>query len=143
MSTPGKRIRSYLDKRNITISDLAKLTNLTIYQIKNVLYDRTIKPDYINKIAQALCVSLETVWLGKKDLVAGIDVYAKVFEVIYTTLQHYNATAIPIPVFQEYIDKVCKHILDKNDYSATECYLKGMIEAHLKFGIICKSKDLI
>ena len=136
MSSIGKNIRLLMDERKITIPELALLTQLKEASIFNILHDRTIKPEYINKIALALGVSLEAVWLAQKDPILDVDIHITTLGIIHTLLKYYKVEKIPFPVLQEYIDSVYKFLTDKNDSASSELYIRGMIEGHIKFGII-------
>ena len=90
MSSIGKNIRLLMDERKITIPELALLTQLKEASIFNILHDRTIKPEYINKIALALGVSLEAVWLAQKDPILDVDIHITTLGIIHTLLKYYK-----------------------------------------------------
>lgn len=136
MLSVGETVRVLMEEREMTLSDLAQKTQLKETAIQNVIYNRTNRVEYLNKIAHALNVSLDTILRAKKSFLIDIKIYITTIETVKTVLNDLKILQIPSSVLQEYIDSTYKHISEKSDISSATSYLKGMAEGHIKFGII-------
>lgn len=137
MSSIGQQVYTLMKERKMKYLDLAEITELKVSDIKNIVHGRSKKPEYIHKIAQAFGILSETLLSTPEDeVIISTNLYMLTIEIIHKELIHFKITHLPLVILQDYIDSVYNFLIEKNEPSSAECYLKGKIETQLKFGII-------
>jgi transcriptional regulator with XRE-family HTH domain len=136
MLTTGETVRILMDEREITVTDLVKLTGLKEAAILNVIYNRTSRPEYFNRIAKALDIPIDTILRSKKSFLIDVESYLITTQIVSEVLKELKLIQIPSGVLQEYIESLYRNMSENKNLETNKAYLKGMIEGHIKFGII-------
>lgn len=139
MLSIGEIIKVLLDEKGMSIKDLVKTTGLKEAAVTNVLYNRTAKAEYLNRIAKALEVPLDTLLKSKKTHSIQIKEYKLSADTVFFFLEGLGVSQISSKSLIEYIDSAYEHLLQNNDPVLTEVYIKGMIDGHIKFGMLKKN----
>ena len=138
MLTTGETVRVLMDERGINVNDLIKLTGLKEAAILNVIYNRTTRAEYFNRIAKALNVEIDTILRSKNSFLINVKNYMISVQIISEVFKELDLKQIPSGILQEYVESMYKNILVDQNPETNKAYLKGMIEGHIKFGIIKK-----
>lgn len=139
MLSTGEIIKVLLDERGMHSKDLARKTGLKEAAVLNVLYNRTNKAEYLNRIAKALEVPLDTLLKAKKADAVQIKVYSNSAKIVFSQLEKLGINQLPSKTLVDYMDSAYENLLETNDEEASSMYINGMISGHIKFGILKKS----
>lgn len=142
MLSTGEIVRVLMDEKGLKVKDLVKITSLREAAILNVIYNRTNRAEYLNRIASALDVPLETLIKSKKGYPINVNSYKKSIMIVIEELQNLNIVTISSERIMEYIESAYYKFLDSKDISSTSIYISGMINGHIKLGFVKEGKDL-
>lgn len=138
MLTTGEIIKVLLDEKGLHVKDLVRITGLKEAAVTNVLYNRTNKAEYLNRIAKALGVPLDTLLKSRKTYSIQIKEYKNSANIVFMVLENLGVTQLSSKTLIEYVDNAYEHLLQTKEPNLTTIYMKGMIEGHIKFGMLKK-----
>lgn len=138
MLTTGEIIKVLLDEKGLHVKDLVRITGLKEAAVTNVLYNRTNKAEYLNRIAKALGVPLDTLLKSRKTYSIQIKEYKNSANIVFMALENLGVTQLSSKTLIEYVDNAYEHLLQTKEPNLTTIYMKGMIEGHIKFGMLKK-----
>ncbi|WP_341761837.1 MULTISPECIES: helix-turn-helix domain-containing protein [unclassified Candidatus Tisiphia] len=136
MLTTGEIIRILMSEKGITVTKLAELTEIKESTITNIIYNRTTKPEYYNKVANVLNVPIDTLVKNKKQFIVNIKTYLNALQIIIDVIDTLKIQEISINILHEYIESLYQYLETNTKPEYAKVYIKGMIEGHLKFGLI-------
>jgi transcriptional regulator with XRE-family HTH domain len=140
MLSTGETVRVLMDQKEMNVQELAKITGLKEAAILNVIYNRTNRPEYLNRIAEALEVPIENLLKTKKDHIVNINVYSQATKIVLDELEFFNIQELSYNALLEYTDIAYQQLTNNCEMISVTAYIKGMIDGHSKFGLIKKTK---
>lgn len=143
MTSIGDIVRILMDKRSLTVQELSNITTLKESAILNIIYNRSQKTEYLNRIAEALGIPVDTLLKFKKNKEVNVGSYLLGVKVVCEALDSSSITNLPRSSLQLYIDKAYEKICSGADESVVTGYIQGIIEGHEDFGIINNTSDHI
>jgi len=138
MNDIGKIIRQYIERKGMTIAELARSTKLSQSTIDNIVYGRSKNKIVLVKIAKSLSIPVEYL-IHDKNQDFDHKLYHKVFNIVYETL-----TQEKICITKDVIDEL---VLDAfifagkekfRDINEIKAYIQGIIFYKLKENIFRK-----
>jgi len=136
MLSTGEIIKILLDEKGLHPKDLARITDLKEASILNVLYNRTNKAEYLNRISKALDIPLETLLKAKKTDSVQTQIYERAAKIVFLELEKLNITELPSKILIEYITNAYENLTRTQSEESTAIYISGMIAGHIKFGTL-------
>ena len=138
MNDIGKIIRQYIERKGMTIAELARSTKLSQSTVDNIVYGRSKNKIALVKIAKSLSIPVEYL-IHDKNQDFDHKLYHKVFNIVYETL-----TQEKICITKDVIDEL---VLDAfifagkekfRDINEIKAYIQGIIFYKLKENIFRK-----
>lgn len=136
MLTAGEIIRVLMSEKGITVAKLSELTEIKESIITNIIYNRATKPEYYNKVANALNVPIDTLLKNKKPFIVNLKSYLDALQIIIDVAGELKIQEISISILHEYIELSYQYLTSNKHPEYTKVYIRGMLEGHLKFGLI-------
>jgi transcriptional regulator with XRE-family HTH domain len=139
MLSTGEIIKVLLDEKGMNTKDLVKITGLKETAVTNVLYNRTNKAEYLNRIAKALEIPIDTLLKSKKTLSINTQKYKLSADIVFLVLGNLGVGQLSSKLLIEYIDSAYEHLMQNNEPDLTKIYIQGMIDGHITFGMLKKT----
>lgn len=139
MLSTGEIIKVLLDEKGMHTKDLARITGLKEAAVLNVLYNRSTRAEYLNRIAKALDVPLDTLLKAKKTYTIEVKTYANAAKIVFLQLEKLGINQLPSRTLIEYIDSTYENLAQTGNEEGATMYISGMISGHIKFGILKKT----
>lgn len=133
MLSTGEIIKVTLDRKGLSIKDLIELTGLREAAILNVIYNRTNKAEYLQRISSALDIPLDSLLKTNKNYEVDVNIYKKSIDIVFAKLENLNIRKISSKIIHDYVNAAYRHLLQSNDDKATALYIEGMLEGHAQF----------
>lgn len=130
------RLKKFMDAYRISISDLANKTGLEISNIKNILYGRSQKIEYIKIIAEHYNVPLYF-FTNEHAGVFQIDQYETIHNILIEILKKYHIANWPQELIMQIISEA--YILYSSgihDMEKTKAYIRGSIDTIVKAKLV-------
>ncbi|MEQ9116060.1 MAG: helix-turn-helix transcriptional regulator [Rickettsiales bacterium] len=132
MSNAGKLIKQYLEKRQISIAELARLSKLPQSKVDNIIYGRSKNKDAITKIAKSLNIPADYLLIAPSSKFDHA-LYHLSFDIAYQALLEERVemtkTIIDEIANDAFIFSKQNSTKDKKEIAA---YVKGIIFYRLK-----------
>lgn len=138
MNDIGKIIRQYIERKGMTIAELARSTKLSQSTVDNIVYGRSKNKIALVKIAKSLSIPVEYL-IHDKNQDFDHKLYHKVFNIVYETLTQ-EKTCITKDVIDELVlDAFIFAGKEKfRDINEIKAYIQGIIFYKLKENIFRK-----
>ena len=132
----GDRLKKFMDAYRISISDLANKTGLEISNIKNILYGRSQKGEYLKIIAEHYNVPLYF-FTNKQAGVLQIDEYEEIHNILIEILREYLTTHWPQELITDIVSEACiLYASGVHDMGKTKAYIRGAIATIVKAKLV-------
>lgn len=140
MLSVGETVRILMDEKNINIEQLVKLTGLNKNAILNVIYNRTSRIEYLNKIAKILDIPVEQLSKTKKGYTINLKIYSLAIQIVLEVLQANNIYDISSHILDEYFQSAYDYLSKDTNIENTKSYIFGMITGQMKLGVVKRHK---
>lgn len=135
----GSIVKAIMSEKGLSIQDVVDSSqDLTIDKVRNVIYGRPYSSKVIKQLAEALGMNQKRLLAAKKSFLVCIHTLRQANEIICDVLDEYGVIEIPSATVQQYTEDIYKHLYRNQDQKEARTYFIGMLEGHLKYGIVNK-----
>jgi transcriptional regulator with XRE-family HTH domain len=124
----SSKIKKILIQNNLTIGELAEATGLRIETIKNILYGKSSKYQYIKQISDAMAIPIEFFTNESEDEI-NPDTFLSAVQLVHEFLKDNNVLISSKQQLIKLYDKVYfKLYNDRYKKEACILYLQGLVD---------------
>lgn len=134
MTSTGEKVRFLMDRRGVSVAELATSSGISESQIKNIIYNRSKKPEFLSRIAESMEVSYESLKDSIKSSQVMLDNYQNASEIVILILKQNNIASLDSAMLENFIEKTYKQLTEGATYESCSHYIRGVIETNIQTG---------